>query len=357
MSTSSKSQTSPETLANAPFDDARADVILRSSDGVDFRVFKIILSLASPIFADMISIPQPAASEFHAGPQVVTLSEDSKALDLVLRHLYPMEHPTEIELRDACILIEFARKYQVKALGPVVARSLTDAVERDPAGVYAIAVTYGEVDIAIRAARSSLKRPISHLEPSQLQCATAVLYGELIQYHIACGDAASAVTSEREWFPSTIDGNDWCPRLPPDHRVNYDFDTLYPFCTVCITEDAICRARDQNAEMYPDSANSRYGPRCLWNYLYRSALALARHPTAEAVATEEFILESLDCFSCRFSTRSDMVEFSKIFATEIESAVEGVSVLLRRLQLHNARSWFVGSLTKQPSVYEVCFAD
>ena len=106
-----------ETLVDAPFDDTRADVILRSSDGVDFRVFRIILSLASPIFADMFSIPQPAAREFHAGPQVVTLSEDSKALDLVLRHLYPMEHPTEIELRDACILIEFARKYEVKAIG------------------------------------------------------------------------------------------------------------------------------------------------------------------------------------------------------------------------------------------------
>ncbi|KAI0255773.1 hypothetical protein BJV78DRAFT_1173209 [Lactifluus subvellereus] len=206
MPTSSQSQQSPEPLANAPFDDTRADVILRSSDGVNFRVFKIILSLASPIFADMFSIPQPTPNEFHTEPPVVTLSEDSKTLDFALRHLYPVEHPTEIELRDACTLIEFARKYQVKALGPVIARSLTDAIESDPTGVYATAVTYGEADIAIKAARSSLKRPISHLKPSQLQCATAVLYGELIRYHIACGEAASAVTSQREWFPCEIGG-------------------------------------------------------------------------------------------------------------------------------------------------------
>ncbi|KAI0255772.1 hypothetical protein BJV78DRAFT_1107957, partial [Lactifluus subvellereus] len=185
----------------APFDDTRADVILRSSDGVNFRVFKIILSLASPIFADMFSIPQPPSNEFHTEPSVVVLSEDSKTLDFVLRHLYPVEHPTEIELRDACTLIEFARKYQVKVLEPVVARSLMNAIESDPTGVYAIAVTYGEADIAIMAARSSLKRPISHLEPPQLQCATAALYGELIRYHIACGEAASAVTSKRGWFP------------------------------------------------------------------------------------------------------------------------------------------------------------
>jgi hypothetical protein len=169
MPTFSQSRQSPETLVDAPFYDTRADVILRSSDGVDFRVFRIILSLASPIFADMFSIPQPPANELHAGPPVVAISEDSKALDFVLRHLYPVEHPTEIKLRDACILIEFARKYEVKALGPVVARSFMDAIESDPTGVYAIAVTYEEADIAIRAARSSLKRPISHLEPSQLQ--------------------------------------------------------------------------------------------------------------------------------------------------------------------------------------------
>ena len=49
-------------LAEAPFDDAKADLILRSSDEVPvhFRVFKIILSLASPVFADMFSMPSPS---------------------------------------------------------------------------------------------------------------------------------------------------------------------------------------------------------------------------------------------------------------------------------------------------------
>ena len=45
-------------LAFAPFvDDARADLILQSADKVHFRVFKIILSLASPVFADIFSMP------------------------------------------------------------------------------------------------------------------------------------------------------------------------------------------------------------------------------------------------------------------------------------------------------------
>ncbi|KAI0255769.1 hypothetical protein BJV78DRAFT_1173189 [Lactifluus subvellereus] len=325
MPTSSQSQQSPETLANAPFDDTRADVILRSSDGVDFRVFKIILSLASPIFADMFSIPQPVPNGSHAEPPVVTLSEDSKTLDFVLRHLYPVEHPKEIELRDACTLIEFARKYQVKVLGHVVARSLTDAIESDPTGVYAIAVTYGEADIAIKAARSSLKRPISHLKPSQLQCATAVLYGELIQYHIACGEAASAVTSQREWFPCEIDGYEWCPVGSPEDRYQYA-DPMIPICKTCVTQDVIWAQHDTcDLDRFSfEYAMKRYGPRCVWNYLHRSALVLARHPTAEAVATEAFLMVSLDCPNCPSGTRKDMLEFIEIFATEIENAVEGV---------------------------------
>ncbi|KAH9992394.1 hypothetical protein BJV77DRAFT_1109915 [Russula vinacea] len=46
-------------FAQAPFDDAQADVILQSSDQVHFQVFKNILSLASPIFADTFSFPSP----------------------------------------------------------------------------------------------------------------------------------------------------------------------------------------------------------------------------------------------------------------------------------------------------------
>jgi hypothetical protein len=45
-----------EKLAEAPFDDAQADLHLQSSDDVHFRVYKNILSLASPTFTDMLSI-------------------------------------------------------------------------------------------------------------------------------------------------------------------------------------------------------------------------------------------------------------------------------------------------------------
>ena len=45
-----------ESTVTDPFDDPNADVILRSRDNVDFRTFKLMLSLASEFFKDMFSL-------------------------------------------------------------------------------------------------------------------------------------------------------------------------------------------------------------------------------------------------------------------------------------------------------------
>ncbi|KAI0305826.1 hypothetical protein B0F90DRAFT_1609499, partial [Multifurca ochricompacta] len=44
-----------------PFDDADADIILRSADNFDFRVYRVILSKASPVFRDMFTFPHPGS--------------------------------------------------------------------------------------------------------------------------------------------------------------------------------------------------------------------------------------------------------------------------------------------------------
>ena len=81
------------TYAAAPFDHAKADIILRSSDNIDFRVFKLLLSLASPFFETLFDIPQPAEEvgdqEVKDGLAVVRVTEDSKTLDALLRFCYP----------------------------------------------------------------------------------------------------------------------------------------------------------------------------------------------------------------------------------------------------------------------------
>lgn len=316
------------TQAQAPFDDPRADLILQSSDQVHFRVFKIVLSLASPIFADMFSIPSPPSPNPRHGDniRVVPLTEDSEALNLSLRHIYPVQTPDVVPLRHASILAEFARKYQVDALGRFITRSLTENVEHDPVGVYVIAVTYGYRGIGAKAARSCLTLPFSCLHSPHLQGATAVLFGELLRYHVACGEAASNVASERAWFSSL-------------NQRNKFISTRKGYCQSCSTQDFISGVPNRpsipttsNGIIFPldddGSQVKRYGPLCLWNYLHRSALILARHPSAKAISAEDFVMKGCDCPSCPSDTRLHILEFRLVFVREIEKAVERVSVLL-----------------------------
>jgi hypothetical protein len=224
-------------LAKAPFDDAKADLILRSSDEVPvhFRVFKIILSLASPVFADMFSIPSPStpSEKPHDEVQVVPLSEHSTALDIALRHIYPMRRtqpPEADNLHYAKILAEFARKYQVEVLDQFIIGYLTGSLERDPVGVYAIAVTYGYNDVGGNAARSCLNLPFYDLRSPYLPCATLEHILELLRYHVTCGEAASTLaSSDRSWLSSLVQANG-------DLRVSPEPGRM-PACTQCTVTD------------------------------------------------------------------------------------------------------------------------
>ncbi|EIN03879.1 hypothetical protein PUNSTDRAFT_19366, partial [Punctularia strigosozonata HHB-11173 SS5] len=86
--------------AHHPFDDVNADVILRSSDNVDFRVHKLILSLSSPFFRDMFTLPQAPLADAKDDPTdrpVVHMMEDHVTLDDILRLCYPLTSLTSIK--------------------------------------------------------------------------------------------------------------------------------------------------------------------------------------------------------------------------------------------------------------------
>ncbi|KAA1476550.1 hypothetical protein DENSPDRAFT_785206, partial [Dentipellis sp. KUC8613] len=77
-----------------PFDAANADVILRSSQSVDFRVRKANLSDASPFFETMFSLPQQGPSadghrsrngdDYVDGLPVVQMQESTTTLQHLL---------------------------------------------------------------------------------------------------------------------------------------------------------------------------------------------------------------------------------------------------------------------------------
>ena len=78
--------------ARSPFNRDDADIVLRSSDDVDYQLHKQILSVASPFFKDMFSLQQPTIKEKEKlvilegrNVPVIKVSEISYTLDSLFR--------------------------------------------------------------------------------------------------------------------------------------------------------------------------------------------------------------------------------------------------------------------------------
>jgi hypothetical protein len=86
----SQSQINPTPSPSKLLDLPDANVIIRSSDFVYFRLHKSVLVLVSPFFEDLLSLPQPSDGETVDGLPVVQLSEGSELLNSLVSLLYPI---------------------------------------------------------------------------------------------------------------------------------------------------------------------------------------------------------------------------------------------------------------------------
>ncbi|KAJ6626206.1 hypothetical protein B0H10DRAFT_2185849 [Mycena sp. CBHHK59/15] len=198
--------TPPPFAGQSPFDDLDADVILRSSDNHDFRVYRAVLSLASPFFKDMFTLPQ-SGSESEI--PVLPMQESGLVLDRMLRFWYPGAEPkveTLDQLRE--VLEVLISKYDVRSVVPLGKKYLREYIEAHPVAVFAVACHHGWEDVARAAAKESLKFPLRVLNydaPEVLNNLPANLYHSLLQYHYLCGTAAQGITQDLRW----IDAGDW----------------------------------------------------------------------------------------------------------------------------------------------------
>lgn len=86
----SQLQSNSITSIAEPLDVIDANLIIRSSDLVDFRVYKAVLAMSSPILKDRLSPPQPPDRETIDGLPVVRMPEDA---DYCVA-LYPCSTPS-----------------------------------------------------------------------------------------------------------------------------------------------------------------------------------------------------------------------------------------------------------------------
>ena len=196
--------------ASPPFDETSGgDVVLKSSDGVLFRVHKVILSLASPFFSDMFSLPQtgtPADGPCNNGP-IIPFTESSETIDTLLRVVYPNEDPDLKLVQEIEGVVEAAIKYDMQKCISVMRKKLILCASKEPIRVFMIACKNKLADVASAAAHLSLRRPILYsfelgsvlLPFSGLEDITAGSLFRLIEYQRHCSKVANDVMSDLTW--------------------------------------------------------------------------------------------------------------------------------------------------------------
>jgi len=206
--------------APAPFNHPEADVVLRSSDKepVDFRVFKLFLSLSSPFFSDIFTLPQPppslpgspyAGETLSLSPRirdhkipVIQMSEDSETLQLFLGLCFPISvHPqrtTFTSLPQLQKVAEAALKFEMTSILTYLRSSSgllsPHFLESQPLRVFAIAYRYGWDLEARQAARYTLRHsnPMSGSFVAELEFISAATFFHLQEYHRLCGEVAKS---------------------------------------------------------------------------------------------------------------------------------------------------------------------
>ncbi|KAL1758196.1 hypothetical protein FB107DRAFT_288710 [Schizophyllum commune] len=194
--------------AQAPFDDAEADVILRSSDGVDFRVHKLLLSLVSTFFRDMFSLPHVGQGGPDDGDRatggaqtpVVEVEENADLLEKFLRWCDPRCTPSPIATwEDVNALVMISIKYDAVSVSRRASEIVQGSalVAQSPLRAYALAVRSSNRTLAQRAAKKASRAGLDTWEVYEDTKHMPVLaYHRLLAYHLARGQRAVQMIEE-----------------------------------------------------------------------------------------------------------------------------------------------------------------
>lgn len=184
------------------FDDPTADFILRSGlPATDFHVHRLILTLASPFFDQMLSLPQPSPGEATKIP-IVEVSEPPETLQLLLQFVYPVPDPIIDDDLDTLILVLHAAiKYEFLSAIESLRKQLVSEryLKQSPTRIYAVASRY-ELEEETRLASkhtlgiSVLDGPLSE----ELRYISAHSYHRLLALHHTRAKAAKALLRLRD---------------------------------------------------------------------------------------------------------------------------------------------------------------
>lgn len=191
-------QEMPFADARIPFDpSARADVILRSTDKIDFYVIRDLLGFVTTAFDSVES-----AKQKNELP-VLHFEEDGTTLRHLLCLIYPWVE-SQIDDMDTFVKVcRTAQKYRMTAVEDKLKRQLAASrhIVDNPVRTLWVAIAFGWGQVAKKAAMNALALPVGGAVISfeeELRLVTGADVYWFMQYRLACCDAAcEAVLKDR----------------------------------------------------------------------------------------------------------------------------------------------------------------
>ena len=182
-----KSAPQSSTILDLGFDTSDADLILKSSDGVEFRVHKLIIFLAS---ANQLC-NAPVESDNDALP-MICLSENSITLSTLISMCYPVAELDFEDLSNVYEVLKAAMKFEMKKIIQTLRIKLAYHIERDPLRVYLTSIALGLKEEAIKASKvfSLSSDDPANAYAHEMEVVPAIAYHRLLKYLYQCRETA-----------------------------------------------------------------------------------------------------------------------------------------------------------------------
>ena len=203
-------QAPPNRSVESPYDSAApsADIILRSSDLINFYVLKAFLSYVSPFFKDMFSLPSTTTNEIMNDFPVIAVAETSETIRLLLDLIYP--HVDKPQIDDVALFLNVCKATQKYCMDMIENRLRIQIVSShltvsEPLRVYAVAIDLGWEDVALIAARNASKISLDKLPRAQeLQNISGSGFFRFLDYKLRCDKLPFVDTLKAFPLPASV---------------------------------------------------------------------------------------------------------------------------------------------------------
>ncbi|TFK39759.1 hypothetical protein BDQ12DRAFT_681171 [Crucibulum laeve] len=305
-----------------PFDDPAADLVIRTPDGKHFYVHKLVLSLVSPVFAGMFTLPAVEnlnTQIVHDGHPCVDVDDDGDALYKFLVWCDPRCSGVLSSLEHGQLALNIADKYGAEGVIKRIGEALLarkDWIIEQPIKLYALAIRHRWEELARLSALESLLIPLEGRRAiPEFQHITGLALQRLYDYHASCALAATKVATQFEWFREVFIHSERSPLMWSSSM------TRQSHAEPCIFMPTLLSGRTWRTWWY--------------NYMVDAAERLNRTPRGSILLQAGFLSQYLEqasqCAGCRqLQTKyiTETEKFNQILADRVELEVSKIPLII-----------------------------